>query len=66
LSACLENLPDATRSTAAKITQRAFGRLPGKLENTISRQLRGKFVEAPDYLIAIIALEHADGDQRSD
>jgi hypothetical protein len=42
-------------------------RLAACLESSrISRQLRGKFVEAPDYLIAIIALEHADGDQRSD
>lgn len=63
----MQGEPWQIRLKAAKITQRALGRLLGKPENTISRQLRGEFGEVPDYLIAIIiALEQMNEDQRAD
>lgn len=63
----MQGEPWQIRLKEAKITQRALGRLLGKPENTISRQLRGEFGEVPDYLVAIIvALEQMDDDQRAD
>lgn len=63
----MQGEPWQIRLKAAKITQRALGRLLGKPENTISRQLRGEFGEVPDYLIAIIiALERMNEDERAD
>ena len=62
----MDGHPWQIRARQAGLSQKALGRLAGKPDNTISRQLRGEFGPVPLYLIAIItAWEMLDADQRT-
>jgi hypothetical protein len=54
IAPAMKGEPWQIRARAQGLTQKKLGRLAGKPENTISRQMRGEFGPVPGYVIALI------------